>query len=234
MAKLATPPAVEPTAGTSERPHGYPGRLIVVEGGDRSGRSTQINLLLEWLRDRGVSVVRTDWSTSPHISKAIHKAKAEGTLRPITFSLFYAADFADRVANVIIPALQRGEVVVADRYIYTAFARDMARGADPNWLKTLYRFAPQPDVVFYLRVPPEVTQGREPSVPVKALDRYEFGLDLGLSADPQRSFQLYQQRVFDQFERLTAEYGLIVIDGDRMVEAIHRTIRDIVKDLISG
>jgi dTMP kinase len=123
-------------------PHGYAGTLIVIEGGDRSGRSTQVDLLVRWLEGRGAPVVKTDWSTSPHISKAIHKAKAENALRPITYSLFYAADFADRVANVIIPALDRGEVVVADRYVYTAFARDAARGANREWLETLYRFLP--------------------------------------------------------------------------------------------
>jgi dTMP kinase len=213
-------------------PHGLPGTLIVVEGVDRSGRSTQIERLTEWLDRRGVDVVRTDWSTSPHISKAIHKAKEEGTLRPITFSLFYAADFADRVANVIVPALERGEVVVADRYVYTAFARDIARGADRRWLTTLYRYAPQPDVVIYLRVPPDVTQQRVPSMPVKALDRYEAGLDLGLSDDPARSFQMYQQRVFEEFERLAVEHRFVVVDGERKVEAISRSIRDIVRALV--
>ena len=134
----AAPPTtlMNPTPGTTVveaelRPHGLPGALLVVEGGDRSGRSTQVRLLLEWLEKRGQAVAQTDWSTSPHISKAIHKAKADGALRPITYSLFYAADFADRVANVILPALQRGEVVIADRYVYTAFARDTARGAAP-------------------------------------------------------------------------------------------------------
>ena len=209
-------------------PHGLPGTLIVVEGVDRSGRSTQIARLVEWLDLRGVDVVRTDWSTSPHISKAIHKAKAEGALRPITFSLFYAADFADRVANVIVPALERGEVVVADRYVYTAFARDVARGADRRWLTTLYRYAPQPDIVIYLRVLPDVTQQRVPSVPVKAIDRYEAGLDLGLSDDPARSFQIYQQRVFEEFERLAVEYQFKVVEGDGIVDAISRSIRDIV------
>ncbi len=223
---------VVPSANASISPHGMPGTLIVVEGVDRSGRSTQIDRLTEWLAGRGIDAVRTDWSTSPYISKAIHKAKAEGALRPITFSLFYAADFADRVANVILPALERGEVVVADRYVYTAFARDVARGADRSWLTTLYRFAPQPDVVFYLRVPPDVTQQRVPSVPVKAQDRYEAGLDLGLSADPVRSFQMYQQRVFDEFERLSLDHLFIVLDGERKVDAISRSIRDIVRTLV--
>lgn len=208
------------------------GSLIVVEGGDRSGRSTQVELLVRWLEQRGAPVVRTDWSTSPHISKAIHKAKAEGALRPITYSLFYAADFADRVANTIEPALVRGDIVVADRYVYTAFARDVARGAHRGWLRTLYRFAPEPDAVFYLRVPPEVTAARAPSSPVKALDSYEFGLDLGLASDPEESFQLYQQRVFAEFERLASEYSFVVLDGDRKVDAIHRTIRDIVREIM--
>lgn len=219
------------------RPRGHnplPGTLLVVEGIDRSGRSTQVQLLAEWLQRHGVEPVRTDWSTSPHISKAIHKAKAAGELRPLTFSLFYAADFTDRIANVVIPALESGEVVVADRYVYTAFARDIARGADPAWLETLYGFAPPPDAVFYLRVPPAVTQQRVPSTPVKAIDRYEAGLDLGLSADPAESFRLYQQRVFDEFERLAQTYGLTVIDGQQDVDAIAKQVRAAVRDLIRG
>lgn len=209
--------------------HGYPGTLIVVEGVDRAGRSTQVDLLIEWLTKRGRTVVKTDWNTSPHISKAIHKAKADGALRPLTYALFYAADFADRVANVIEPALRRGEVVVADRYIFTAFARDAARGADRHWLRTLFNFGPRPDYVFYLRVPPEVTAQRTPSAPIKALDAYELGLDLGLSSDPRQSFQLYQQRVFDEFERLAQEYDLTVLDGSTEVMTIQRAMRDRLK-----
>jgi dTMP kinase len=219
------------SVGAVSGAHGYAGTLIVVEGGDRSGRSTQVDLLTRWLEDRA-TVVRTDWNTSPHISRAIHRAKADGTLRPITFSLFYAADFADRVANVIAPALEQGQTVVADRYVYTAFARDVARGARREWLRTLYRFAPPPDMVFYLRVPPDITAKRIPSVPAKALDRYELGIDLGLSTDPEQSFQLYQQRVFDELEQLASEFEMLVLDGERKVDAIQRSIRDIVKEFV--
>ena len=214
--------------------HGYPGKLIVVEGGDRSGRSTQVELLVQWLEKNGQPVVRTDWSTSPHISKAIHKAKAERALKTVTFSLFYLADFADRVANVVIPALERGEMVVADRYVYTAFVRDAARGADQAWLRTLYNFAPQPDVVLYLAVTPSVRLQREPSAAVKSRDIYEFGLDLGLSADPQQSFELYQQRVFDEFGRMTDEFGLTTIDGEQDVKSIQREMRDVVSAMLSA
>lgn len=213
--------------------HGYPGQLIVIEGADRSGRSTQVDLLVEWLEKRKVAVVRTDWSTSPHISKAIHKAKAENALRTVTFSLFYAADFADRVANIIIPALGRGEIVVADRYVYTAFARDGARGADQRWLRQLYSFAPRPDIVFYLAVPPAVRRKREPSAVVKTRDTYEFGLDLGLTADPEQSFEMYQQRVYDEFGRMVDEFGLQTIDGDQDVKTIHRTIRQAVSAILT-
>ena len=212
--------------------HGLPGTLIVVEGGDRSGRSTQVRLLVEWLEKRGQAVVQTDWNTSPHISKAIHKAKADGALRPITYSLFYAADFADRVASVIMPALARGEVVVADRYVYTAFARDSARGADRRWLRALYAFAPRPDVVFYLRVPPGVTAQRAPSVAVKARDAYELGLDLGLSLDPEQSFQLYQQQVFDELESLQASQQFVTLDGQQAVDEIQRVVRDTLRTAV--
>lgn len=148
--------------------HGYPGRLVVVEGGDRSGRSTQVQLLADWMSNADIPFVRTDWSTSPHISKAIHKAKAEGALRAFDLQpVLYAADFADRVENVIVPALQRGEVVLADRYVYTAFARDTARGADLRWLESLYGFAPLPDLVLYLRVPPDVDPATATECPGK-------------------------------------------------------------------
>lgn len=210
------------------------GKLLVVEGIDRAGRSTQVQLLIDWLRRNGVEPVRTDWSTSPHISKAIHKAKAAGELRPITFSLFYAADFTDRLANVVAPALDRGEVVVADRYVYTAFARDVARGADLSWLETLYGTAPTPDAVFYLRVPPSVTRTREPSTPIKAIDRYETGLDLGLSADPDESFQIYQQRVFDEFEHLARDFAFTVIDGTQEIDTIARRIRRQTRGILAS
>lgn len=212
--------------------HGFPGTLIVIEGGDRSGRTTQARLLSDWLDAQGQAVVLTDWSTSPHISKAIHKAKADTALRTVTYSLFYAADFADRVANVIVPALKRGEVVLADRYVYTAFARDAARGADHAWLRKLYEFAPRPDAVFYLQVPPVVRLQREPSAAVKARDIYEFGLDLGLTANPERSFEIYQQRVYDQFSKLAEEFKLTVIDGDLPVDSVHREIRDSVSAIL--
>lgn len=212
--------------------HGYPGRLLVIEGGDRSGRSTQVDLLTEWLEKRKHPVVRTDWSTSPHISKAIHKAKVDKALRTVTFSLFYAADFADRVANVIVPALKRGEIVVADRYVYTAFARDGARGADHAWLRKLYEFAPDPDAVFYLAVPPAVRLQREPSAAVKTRDIYEFGLDLGLTSDPEQSFELYQQRVYDEFSILADEFKLTTIDGEQDVKTIQGLMRDAVSAML--
>lgn len=213
--------------------HGYSGALVVVEGGDRSGRSTQVDLLDQWLEKKGQAVVRTDWSTSPHISKAIHKAKVERALRTVTFSLFYAADFADRIANVVIPALERGELVLADRYVYTAFARDAARGADQTWLRTLYNFAPQPDIVLYLAVAPSVRLQREPSAAVKTRDIYEFGLDLGLSADPEQSFEMYQQRVYDEFGRMAEEFGLTTVDGEQDVKSIQRVMRDEVSAMLA-
>jgi dTMP kinase len=212
--------------------HGLPGRLIVIEGGDRSGRSTQVELLTEWLERRKHPVVRTDWSTSPHISKAIHKAKVDRALRTVTFSLFYAADFADRIANIIIPALERGEVVVADRYVYTAFARDAARGADVAWLRTLYNFAPAPDAVFYLSVKPSVRRQWEPSAVVKTRDIYEFGLDLGLTSDPERSYELYQQRVYDEFERMVDEFGLTRVDGEMPVDTVQQVLRSELSSIL--
>ena len=206
------------------------GRLIVVEGIDGSGKSTQIQLLRKWLEARGVKVIFTEWNSSDLVRQATKRGKKKNLLTPTTFSLLHATDFADRLTYDIIPYLKAGITVLADRYIYTAFARDIARGVDPRWVRDLYAFAVKPDAAFYFRVPLDVAVSRILGARAK-IKFYEAGMDLGLSGDPVESFRLFQGRVLEQYDALTSEYGFRVIDGTRTIDAQQRQVRDIVRRL---
>ena len=206
------------------------GRLIVVEGIDGSGKSTQIQLLRKWLEARGVKVVFTEWNSSDLVRQATKRGKKKNLLTPTTFSLLHATDFADRLTYSIIPYLKAGLTVLADRYVYTAFARDIARGVDPRWVRELYAFAPPPDLTFYFRVPIDVAVGRIVGARAK-IKFYEAGMDLGLSSDPEDSFRQFQGRVLEEYDRLTGEYGFRVIDGTRSIDAQQRQVRDVAARL---
>jgi dTMP kinase len=168
--------------------HQYPGKLVVLEGTDGVGRSTQAEMLKEWLEIEGFGVQISEWKSSALIAKAIDKAKSKNSLNTTTFSLLYATDLAERLNREIIPALKAGFVVIADRYFYTAFARDVVRGADSQWVRKVYSFAPSPDLVFYLRMPVDDLLKR---IITKrgGLDFYESGRDIGMSTDLYKSFQ---------------------------------------------
>jgi dTMP kinase len=206
------------------------GRLIVVEGIDGSGKSTQIQLLRKWLEARGTKVFFTEWNSSDLVRQATKRGKKKNLLTPTTFSLLHATDFADRLTYSIIPYLKAGITVLADRYIYTAFARDIARGVDPRWVQDLYSFAMKPDLAFYFRVPIDVAVARIIGSRSK-IKFYEAGMDLGLSADPVESFRLFQGRVISEYDRLTGEHGFRVIDGTRSIDAQQRQVRDLVARL---
>ncbi|HYV86277.1 MAG TPA: dTMP kinase [Patescibacteria group bacterium] len=206
------------------------GRLIVVEGIDGSGKSTQIQLLRRWLEARGVKVFFTEWNSSDLVRQATKRGKKKNLLTPTTFSLLHATDFADRLTYSIIPYLKAGITVLADRYIYTAFARDIARGVDRRWVRDLYAFAGKPDAAFYFRVPIDVAVARIMGARAK-IKFYEAGMDLGLSADPVESFRLFQGRVLEEYDRLSGEYGFRVIDGTRSIDAQQRQVRDQVSRL---
>ena len=206
------------------------GRLIVVEGIDGSGKSTQIQLLRRWLEARGVKVFFTEWNSSDLVRQATKRGKKKNLLTPTTFSLLHATDFADRLTYSIIPYLKAGITVLADRYIYTAFARDVARGVDRRWVRDLYAFAGKPDAAFYFRVPIDVAVGRILGARAK-IKFYEAGMDLGLSADPVESFRLFQGKVLEEYDRLSGEYGFRVIDGTRSIDAQQRQVRDLVSRL---
>jgi dTMP kinase len=211
----------------------HPGRLFIVEGIDGSGKSTQLTLLAEWLRSEGYAVVFTEWNSSPIVKATTARGKRRRLLRPLTFSLIHATDFSDRVERDIVPSLKAGAIVLADRYVYTAFARDVVRGVDPGWVRSLYRFAVVPTRAFYFRVPLEVALRRILSGRPK-LKWYEAGMDLGLHVDPSESYRLFQGRLLAEYERLVTEFGLTPLDATRPVEIQQRQLREAIRPHLGG
>jgi len=214
------------TAGGSFGVHRaeWPGRLFIVEGIDGSGKSTQLTLLAQWLRSEGYPVVFSEWNSSPIVRATTRRGKQRKLLTPLTFSLIHATDFSDRVEREIIPSLKAGGIVLADRYVFTAFGRDVVRGVSSRWVRSLYRFAPVPAMAFYFRVPLEVALRRILSGRPK-LKFYEAGLDLTLHADPIESYKLFQSRILIEYETMVQEYGLHVMDATLPVEVQQRQLR---------
>ena len=213
--------------------HQYPGRLFIVEGVDGSGKSTQIALLRQWLISEGYAVFFSEWNSSPLVKQTTSKGKKKQLLSPTTFSLIHATDFADRTEHDIIPPLKAGAIVLADRYIYTAFARDVGRNVDRQWVRELYQFAVKPTVAFYYRVPLEVSLGRI-LTGRNELKYYEAGLDLGLSSDPHESFKLFQQRIVNEYEAMVSEFGLTVMDATLPIPEQQRRMRKIIRPYLHG
>jgi dTMP kinase len=209
------------------------GNLIVVEGADGSGRSTQISRLVEWLEGCGHATVQVGLKRSTLVSEELEQAQQGNILSRTTLSLFYATDYADQLENVILPALKAGFMVLADRYIYTLMARNMVRGMDEKWLKNLYGIALQPDAVFYLNVSPEQLVQRN-FAKNHSLDYWESGMDLGLSRDMFDSFLKYQALMAQQFVKLQATYNFTIIDGDRPSHAITDELRQHIEKIIAG
>src|SRR5712692_11729301 len=203
-----------------------PGRLIVVEGIDGSGKSTQISLLSQWLRRRGYAVTFSEWNSSPLVRETTRRGKKKEMFTPTTFSLIHATDFADRLEHYIVPLLKAGAVVCADRYAYTAFARDVVRGVDRSWVRNLYRFAIKPNLAFYFKVPLDVALGRILGGR-DALKYYEAGMDLDLSRNIEESFRIFQGRILEEYEAMTQEMGFQVIDATRSIERQQREMRRI-------
>jgi dTMP kinase len=212
-------------------PHPYPGRLIAVEGIDGSGKSTQMSLLERWLRARGYPVLFTEWNSSRLVRRSMSRGKKKNLLTPTTFSLLHAVDFADRLTYQILPPLKAGMVVLADRYVYTAFARDVARGVDPDWVRSVYSFALRPDLTLYFRVPIEISLERLLAGRAK-LKYHEAGMDVGLSPDPVESFRLFQSRVLQIYDTLTDEYGLRMIDATAEIPTQQRVFRRMVQETL--
>jgi dTMP kinase len=208
-------------------PHQYPGRLIVVEGIDGSGKTTQLGLLAKWLASAGRPVIVTEWNSSTLVKAATKAGKKKNLLTPTTFSLLHATDFADRLLYKIIPPLKAGMIVLADRYTYTAFARDVARGVDRQWVRDLYGFAVRPDIALYFRVPIETSLDRLLARRVK-LKFYEAGMDMGWSADVNESFRLFQGKVLEEYDHLVDEFGLQVVDATGGIADQQRRVRKLV------
>ena len=213
--------------------HGLPGKLIIVEGIDGSGKSTLAQLLRQWLEAQNIPVFFTEWNSSPLVKQATKRGKKKNLLTPTTFSLLHATDFADRLSYKILPPLKAGMLVIADRYAYTAFARDMARGVDAQWVRDTYHFAVKPDIAFYFKVSIEVSLKRLLGARAK-IKYYEAGMDTGLSSDPVECFTLFQQKVLDEYDRMTDEFGLRVIDGSLAIHRQQIIMRQVVQRAMSG
>lgn len=225
--KARTTNVRSPSARQLFAPHRHHGKLIVVEGIDGSGKSTQIALLSQWLRAEGYAVAFSEWNSSPIVHETTRRGKKKEMFTPTTFSLIHATDFADRTERYILPLIKAGAIVCADRYAFTAFARDVARGVSRKWVRNLYRFALRPNVSFYFRVPLDVALGRILGGR-DAIKYYEAGLDLGLSRDVEESFRVFQGRILDEYEAMAEEVGFHIIDATQSIEDQQQKMRAIV------
>ena len=206
------------------------GKLIVLEGTDGVGRSTQIGLLKQWLENHGHAVLDTGMTRSALAGKRLKQAKEGHTLGGITMSLFYATDFADRLENEIIPALRAGFIVLTDRYIYSLMARAIVRGADPEWLREVYGFALKPDAIFYLRVGIDDLVTRV--LQSNGFEYWESGMDLHMGEDMYESFVRYQKWLLAEFDKMVENYAFRVIDASGAVEDVFKDLRDHVDDVV--
>jgi len=209
----------------------YSGKLLAVEGLDGSGKSTQIYLVKRWLELEGYRVFFTEWNSSILVRKSTSKGKKRQLLTPTTFSLIHATDFADRYERQILPLLRAGYLVLCDRYIFTALARDAVRGVDRDWIEQLYSFAVHPDITFYFRVPLEVSltrilEGRP------ALKYHEAGLDMGWSTDPYESFRIFQGKVFAEYESMREKFGFTAIDASEEIHIQQAKVRNLIREKI--
>ena len=207
--------------------HQYPGRLFVVEGVDGSGKSTQIALLRQWLISEGYTVFFSEWNSSPLVKKTTSKGKKKQLLTPTTFSLIHATDFADRYERQLVPLLRAGYLVLCDRYIFTAYARDVVRGCRPEWVRGIYDFAALPDLTFFFKADLEVSLQRildgRPQ-----LKYFEAGMDLELSGDPYESFRIFQGRILEQYLAMAPEFSFITLDANQAIEAQQSVVREIL------
>jgi dTMP kinase len=209
------------------------GKLIIVEGIDGSGKSTQIHLLEKWLAYKGVSVFKSEWNSSEMVKEITSKGKKKGLLTPTTFSLLHATDFADRYERNISPLLRAGHFVLADRYVYTAFARDIVRGCNPEWVKKVYDFAIKPDVAFYFKVPVDIAVDRI-LIGRPKLKYYEAGMDMNLSNDQYESYRIFQGRIIEQYDSLAESEGFTIIDGTLNIEEQQNIVRKKIMPLLEG
>jgi dTMP kinase len=227
LEKELVPPDVPQPTGQ------LPGRLIIVEGIDGSGKSTQLDLLRKWLVNQGYLVIFSEWNSSPIVKGITRRGKRRELLSPMSFSLIHAADFASRTYSQIMPALQAGAIVLADRYVYTAYVRDAVRGVNRAWLRRLYSFAVPPTLAFYFDVPLDEAM-RRISVGRPELKFYEAGLDLGLATDPYDSFRLFQGLIRAEYDQVVSEFGLVRMDATETLVQQQQRMREIVRPHLDG
>ncbi|MGI6458000.1 MAG: dTMP kinase [bacterium] len=208
-----------------------PGKLIAVEGIEGSGKSTQIYLLKRWFELTGLKVFYTEWSSSTMVKQATLKAKKRHLLTPTTYSLIHGTDFADRYERQILPLLKAGYLVLCDRYIYTAYVRDIVRGCDREWLKNLYSFAVHPDITILFQIPLQSAMERILSNNPH-LGYFEAGMDLKLSSDPYENFTLYQQKINEEYINMVDEYNITVLDGSKSITDLQEDLREIIQTRI--
>ena len=207
-----------------------PGRLIVLEGTDGVGRSTQIQMLSQWLQEEGFGVLDTEMAQSKLTQAGLDKAKAGNTLGRLTMSLFYATDFADRMENQILPALKAGFHLLSDRYFYSIIARNVVRGADPTWSRRIYGFALKPGIIFYLKADITTLLNR---VVDRGFDYWESGMDMGYEDNLYDSFCTYQTRLIEQFDQMAEEFGFITIDANRSAQEVFEDIKEHIRALMN-
>lgn len=202
----------------------FPGRLVAVEGLDGSGKSTQIYLLKRWLEQQGLKVYFSEWNSSELVKSATSKGKKRELLSPTTFSLIHATDFADRYERHLVPLLRAGYLVLCDRYIFTAFARDVVRGCPMEWVRAIYNFAALPDLTFFFKADLEISLNRildgRPQ-----LKYFEAGMDLRISPDPYESFRIFQGRMLKQYMEMSPEFNFVTIDASQRIEAQQVIVR---------
>lgn len=212
------------------RPHEFPGKLIIVEGIDGSGKSTQLQLAMRYLQAKRQPVFFTEWNSADLVKVVTKKGKKKMTLTPLTFSLLHATDFAHRLSHNILPPLKAGMTVLADRYAYTAFARDAVRGCERDWLRQAYQFAPRPDLALYFKVPIDISIQRILGGRAQLKD-YEAGMDLHLAPDKVTSFKIFQTRILEEYDRIIPEYGLTVIDASQSIGEQQRLVRSLLDEM---
>ena len=213
------------------KPFQKKGKLIAVEGTDGCGRSTQVALLKNWLEVRGYAVVETGWARSNLMHKSIELAKSGNTMDRMTFTLLYATDFADRFENLIIPALKSGHIVLTDRYIWTAMARDIVREPETKWIRNLFSFALVPDLVLYTKIGIETLIPR--AIEGGGMNYWEAGMDMHMGQDLFDSFVNYQSALIGEYDKLAKEFGFETIDATQTVEQIQQNIREKMKPIIA-
>jgi len=208
------------------------GKLIVVEGTDCAGRTTQINMLRPWLEEQGHAVLDTGMTRSPLAGDGIRRAKESNNLGRVTQSLFYATDFVDRIENEVMPALRAGFIVLTDRYIYSLMARAIVRGMDPAWIRGIYSCALVPDAVFYLRL--DVEQLIPRVIFSRGFDYWESGMDVFPGQDMYESFRAYQSALLAEFDRLSAEFNFETVDASADAKVVFAQLQAKVQRVLDS